>query len=203
MSRVLRCVAAVATAVALAGACSGPDRAAAPPEAEQYRDDWPLPGGDHANSRAVRSEAITPATVGRLKVAWTTPLPGASVYGNAATTPVAIGDTVLVQDLMSNVRSIARRSGKVRWTRRFDRSQIGPNGVAVGWNKVFAGTGGTEVTAMDLATGAVRWRTKVPSTGTESVGIQPQVVGRLVLVSTVPVNPEKGGYLGGVVRGHD
>ena len=189
---------AAAAVLALVGAgCAGPDRAAAPPEAEQFADSWPLPGGDYANTRAVRSLAITPSTVGRLKVAWTAPLPGASVYGNAATTPIAVGDDVLVQDLMSNVRSVDRRTGKVRWVRTFDRSQIGPNGVAVGWGKVFAGTGGTEVTAMDLRTGEVRWRTALPSNGTESVGIQPQVVGRKVLVSTVPVNPEKGGYLGG------
>ena len=183
---------------ALAAACTkdvvpaGP-----PPEAARYAADWPLPGYDFANTRAVSSSALDLGSVDRLAVAWSTPLPGASAFSNVGTTPLVLGDTVLVQDLNSNVRSLDRRTGKVLWSRSFDTVQIGPNGVAAGWGKVFAGTGGTRVSAMDLTTGKQVWSRTLPRTGSVTVGVQAQVADGLVLVSTVPVDPEKGGYLGG------
>jgi len=185
-------VAAAAAACTKDAAPAGP-----PPEVARFSDDWPLPGRDLANSRAVSSAALDRENVGRLEVAWSTPLPGASAFSNVGTTPLVLGGTVLVQDLNSNVRALDRRTGAVRWTRRFDTVQIGPNGVAAGWGKVFAGTGGTRVSAMDLATGKEVWTRTLPRTGSVTVGVQAQVADGLVLVSTVPVDPEKGGYLGG------
>jgi len=74
-----RTLLAAVPAAAVVAACtkdvvpSGP-----PPEVAKFASDWPLPGFDFANSRAVTSSALDLTNVDRLKVAWSTPLPGAS-----------------------------------------------------------------------------------------------------------------------------
>ncbi|MFM7062039.1 MAG: PQQ-binding-like beta-propeller repeat protein, partial [Actinomycetes bacterium] len=188
---------ALPVAAAAAACTRDPGPAGPPPELRRFASDWPLSGHDAANTRAVTSSVLDRSTVGRLQMAWSTPLPGTSAFSNVGTTPLVLGDTVLVQDLNSNVRAVDRRTGTVRWTRAFDRVQIGPNGVAAGWGKVFAGTGGTRVSAMDLSTGTEVWSRQLPRTGPVTVGVKAQVADGLVLVSTVPGDPEQGGYLGG------
>src|SRR5690606_10382702 len=103
-----------------------------PPEAREHASDWPLPGRDHANSRAVPDSASTTETVEGLRVAWEARLEGQGSIGNAATTPLILGDRVVVQDLASNVRVFDREDGDLVWETRVDEGNIGPNGVAVG-----------------------------------------------------------------------
>ena len=167
-----------------------------PPEVSAHEDDWPLPGRDHANSRAVADSPITAATVDRLEVAWTAPLKGAGAYGNAATVPLILGDRILVQDLGSNVRVFERETGELVWEHLVDEFQIGPNGVAVGWGNVYATRGMKAVMALDVETGEETWTTELVDTATAGIDIQPQVAAGLVLVSTVPISLE-GQYTGG------
>lgn len=149
---------------------------------------WTLPGRDYANSRSVQSARISTRTIADLDVAWSTPLPGRFAFGNASTTPLIIGDTVYLQDLLSNVWAIALEDGSVRWTHTYGLPQIGPNGVAVGYGLVYVAKGSDEIAALDLETGDEVWATKITVTETDGVDIQPTVVAGLVLASTVPVS---------------
>lgn len=124
-------------------------------------------------------------------------MPGASAYGNASTTPLIVGDTVYVQDLQSNVRAIDLTSGTVRWTHAYNSFQIGPNGVAIGYGRVYVAKNSHEIAALDAKTGAELWSTRLTVTATDGIDIQPTVVAGLVLASTVPVS------LGGQFKGGD
>jgi outer membrane protein assembly factor BamB len=213
----LRRAAAALAAVTLAAGCSGDDTGDAapaageveapagpvapgdevvPPEALEHAADWPLPGRDHANSRAATGSPITAATIDDLEVVWEAPIPGAGPYGSATTTPLVLGDLVLVQDLQSNVRAFDLATGETVWETLVDQFQIGPNGVAVGWGRVFATKGMEQVMALDLATGDELWSVELVDTPTAGIDIQPQVVAGLVLVSTVPISMD-GFYTGG------
>jgi outer membrane protein assembly factor BamB len=167
-----------------------------PPEVSEHADDWPLPGRDHANSRAVAESPITSATVAQLQVAWSGPLEGASAFGNASTTPLVLGDRVFVQDLQSNVSVFNRDSGDLVWKHTVDQFQIGPNGVAVGYGRVYAAKGTKEIMALDLDSGDELWTVGLAETPTAGIDIQPQIAAGLVLVSTVPVSVD-GQFVGG------
>ncbi len=167
-----------------------------PPEVASHAAQWPLPGRDYDNSRARADSTITAANIGQLKPAWSVPLPGSSAYGNASTTPVIIGQTVFVQDLGSNVRAIDLSTGTVRWTSKLNKFQIGPNGVAVGYGRVYVADGPHNIAALNIKTGAEEWSTKITETETDGVDIQPTVVAGLVLVATVPISVQ-GQYNGG------
>src|SRR5262249_4969771 len=87
-------------------------------------------------------------------------------------------------------------TGALRWEKELDSFVIGPNGVAVGWGRLYAVDGTHDVVALDLATGAEVWRRPITRTKTDGIDIQPTVFGKLVLVSTVPVSLQ-GIYAGG------
>jgi len=168
-----------------------------PPEVRAFATDWPLPGRDYHNSRATTDSTIDSSTIARLQPAWHVDLPGASAYGNTATTPLIAGDTIYIEDLTSNVRAIDRVSGSVRWLHSYNEFAIGPNGVALGWGKVFAIKGLQQVAALDQQTGNELWVTSIVRTPTEGVDIQPTVFAGLVLASSVPISP------GGIYKGGD
>ncbi len=158
------------------------------PEATDHGADWPLPGRDYRNSRAVPNSVISSATVDDLEIAWEVPLPGRGAYGNAATTPVIVGDTVYVQDLTGAVRAIDVATGEVEWQTPGGQFHIGPNGASVGWDLVFAIDDARAVIAFDASTGGQVWRTEIVTSETAGVDIQPLPYGGLVLASTVPVS---------------
>ncbi|MBY0277527.1 PQQ-binding-like beta-propeller repeat protein [Candidatus Binatia bacterium] len=190
----------VVVLLALASACSDAPRASAPsgvpPEVAQYADDWALPGRDYLNSRATRDSSIDKSTIAQLAVAWRVDLSGRGAYGNISTTPLIAGDTVYLQDLSSRVSALDRETGAVRWQATQPLSLFGPNGVALGWGKVFANDGTDGIVALDATTGATLWSRKLTVTATDGVDIQPVAYGDLVFASTVPVSGE-GPYRGG------
>ena len=201
-------VAVLALALALAS-CSGDDSSrsadpeppggdSVPPEVAAAADDWPVAGRDYRNTRAVPESGITTATVEQLDVKWRAPLEGFGSVGNAATTPLILGDRVVVQSLDSTVRVFDRTNGEMQWERTVEGGiNIGPNGVAVGYGRVYATKGMQEVFALALESGEELWSTEVVDTETAGIDIQPQVADGLVLVSTVPVS------LGGIYTGGD
>jgi glucose dehydrogenase len=195
-----RTLAAALALLSLASACSDASRSTVdpnvPPEVVKYADDWPLPGRDYLNSRATFDAAIDASNVATLEAVWQTPLPGQGSYGNAATTPLIAGDTVYVQDLSSNVTALDRATGAIRWKKEYGGLVIGPNGVALGWGKVFAIKGLEAVVALDATTGAELWSTSLLGTPTEGVDIQPTVYADMVFASSVPVSLH-GIYTGG------
>lgn len=182
-----------------AAARSGPSGSTvgqAAPEDQLSDEDWSSPGRDLRGNRAVTDSPINSTTIDGLTEAWRVELPGAGAYGNAASGPVIVGDTVVVQDLTSTVRAIDLRTGAVRWTRPYELFSIGPNGPAVGYGRVYVAKGTKEIAALDLETGAEVWTRNLTTTPTQGIDIQPQVFGGMVYASTVPISLE-GQYTGG------
>src|SRR5580693_8479397 len=158
---------------------------------------WTQPGADLANTRDVAS-AITAADVSKLGVAWTVPLTisTARTAGAYASTPVIVNGVVYTQDLESNVYAISLATGQVLWRHVYNSPNGGPDGVTVAGRVVYAATNHAAV-ALDAATGAQLWSRTLTGNDHEGIDMAPGYNHGTVYVSTVPVNPLVGGYLGG------
>ena len=160
----------------------------APPELEQFADDWPMPNRDSRNTRAVFNSPIDSTTVAGLEVAWRYEIEHSGSFGSASTTPVILGDTIYFEDNSGQVHALDRETGEARWISGTAGSLFGPTGVAVGWEKVFgtkvgdAGFGRFAV-AYDLDTGAELWATDITTNGGH-VNCQTSVHDGLVLIGT-------------------
>jgi len=157
---------------------------------------WTLPGGTLANTRDVAS-AITSTNVARLGVAWTVPLQLPShTDGAYATTPVIVNGVVYVQDLDSNVMAISLATGKVLWRHTYNSPNGGPDGVTVANGTVYGATDRAAF-ALSAATGTQLWIRTLIGNSHEGIDMTPGYNRGTVYVSTVPVNPLVGEYLGG------
>jgi len=162
---------------------------------------WTLPGGNLANTRDVAS-AITSSNVSTLGVAWCVPVEStgknaaAGLPDGYATTPVVVNGVVYTQDLESNVRAIRLATGKVLWTHDYNSLNGGPDGVNVVHGVVYAATDKAAV-ALSAATGKQLWSRTLIGNDLEGIDMAPGYNDGTVYVSTVPVNPNKGEYLGG------
>ena len=107
-----------------------------------------------------------------------------------------LGSHIYVEDDSGSVAAIDGTNGRVVWRSKQTGTSIGPDGLAVGWNKVFAATR-DGVVALSTSDGTPVWSRRVTTTSTEGVDIQPTVVDGLVLVATVPVS------IGGIYTGGD
>jgi outer membrane protein assembly factor BamB len=144
------------------------------------------------------ASAITSSNVTKLGVAWTVPLTmsTARTAGADASTPVIVNGVVYVQDLNSDVFAISLATGKVLWTHDYNSRNGGPDGVTVVGGVVYAATNHAAV-ALDAATGAQLWSRTLIGNDHEGIDMAPGYNQGAVYVSTVPVNPIVGGYLGG------
>jgi alcohol dehydrogenase (cytochrome c) len=158
---------------------------------------WSLPGGNLANTRDVAS-AITSSNVSKLGVAWSVPLriPMTHTDGAYATTPVVVNGVVYVQDLDSNVLAISLATGKVLWRHAYNSPNGGPDGVTVAGGVVYGATNHAAF-ALSAATGTQLWSRTLISNDHEGIDMAPGYNHGTVYVSTVPVNPLVGVYLGG------
>ena len=162
---------------------------------------WTLPGGNLANTRDVAS-AITSSNVSTLGVAWCVPMQltgatsAAGLTDGYATTPVVVNGVVYTQDLESNVRAIELATGKVLWTHDYNSTNGGPDGVNVVNGVVYAATDKAAV-ALSAATGRQLWSRTLIGNDLEGIDMTPGYNHGTVYVLTVPVNPNKGQYLGG------
>jgi alcohol dehydrogenase (cytochrome c) len=158
---------------------------------------WTQPGADLANTRDVAS-AITSTDVSKLGVAWAVPLTISTAHtdGAYATTPVIVNGVVYVQDLESDVMAISLATGKVLWTHDYNSPNGGPDGVSVAGGIVYAATNHAAV-ALNAATGAQLWSRTLIGNDHEGIDMAPGYNNGTVYVSTVPVNPTVGEYLGG------
>ena len=152
-------------------------------------DQWPLPGHDYDNTREAGQSPIDAKSVAGLVPAWTVPMTGA-----LTTTPIILGQRIYVEDDQGSVAAVDRTTGQVLWRTKQTGFSIGPDGVAVGWGKVFAATS-DGVVALNAGNGATVWSRRL--TTTAGVDIQPTVVEGRVLVATVPVSVANGIYRGG------
>jgi len=158
---------------------------------------WTLPGGNQQSTRDV-SSPITAANVASLGVAWTIPLsmPAAHTDGAYATTPVIVNGVVYVQDLDSNVMAISLATGTILWRHTYDSENGGPDGVTVADGVVYAATS-TAAGALSAATGAQLWTRTLTRNDHEGIDTAPGYNNGTVYISTVPVSPALGEYLGG------
>ncbi len=163
--------------------------------------DWTLPGGNLANTRAVASP-ITSSNVSTLGVAWCVPVESTGVAKSAglangyATTPVVVNGVVYIQDQDSNVMAIRLATGKVLWAHNYNSLNGGPDGVNVVGGTVYAATDSAAV-ALSAATGRQLWSRTLIGNDHEGIDMAPGYNDGTVYVSTVPVNPNVGQYLGG------
>jgi outer membrane protein assembly factor BamB len=150
-----------------------------PPDVLASASSWPLPNKDYNNSRYSSESLVTARQVENLSVIWTCPVSG------IASNPIILDNRVFFQDLDSNVVALELSTGKVVWKKIYNRSVLGPNGIAAGYGKVFFPAGRYELAALDITTGNEIWRTNLSDKATVSISIQPLVHGSTVYVSTV------------------
>jgi alcohol dehydrogenase (cytochrome c) len=155
---------------------------------------WTLPGANSQNTRDVASP-ITSSNVRTLGVAWTVPIRAHGAGFAYATTPVVVNGVVYTQDLDSNVMAIALATGRVLWTHSYNSPNGGPDGVNVAGGIVYAATNHAAV-ALQAATGRQIWSRTLTANDHEGIDMTPGYHGGTVYVSTVPVNPTVGEYLG-------
>jgi glucose dehydrogenase/plastocyanin len=174
-----------------AASTATPAASAAPPEVVTNASAWPLPNKDYANTRAVTDGTITAQNVAQLGVAWSAPITGASAFGAAATNPLIVNGLVIYQDLKSNVVALDLATGQEHWRTDYNTDNLGPDGVAVGYGKVFAAKDPHTIAALSLSDGEELWATTLATSPGEGIDIQPLTYNNRVYVSTIP------GTLGG------
>ncbi len=162
---------------------------------------WMLPGGNPQNTRDVAS-AITASNVPQLGVAWCVPVESTGearsvgLTDGYATTPVVVNGVMYTQDIESNVMAIKLATGKVLWAHNYSSPNGGPDGVNVANGVVYAATNHAAV-ALSAATGDQLWSRTLIQNDHEGIDMAPGYNHGTVYVSTVPVNPTVGQYLGG------
>lgn len=165
---------------------------AVPPELQEFAADWPAPQQSLAAHRAATS-TISRATAAGLGEVWRVPLTEAGGYGTVTAIPLVAGEVVYLQDMASNVLAIDRASGEILWRHDYHSFSAGPNGVALGYGRVYGALGASpEVFALDAATGDELWRTQVTANPVEFIFMQPTVYDSVVYIATSP-----SAYIGG------
>jgi alcohol dehydrogenase (cytochrome c) len=182
-------------------AASAADSTASSPSGPVAAAGWSLPGANLQNTRDVGS-TITSSNVAQLGVAWCVPIEStgearaAGLTDGYSTTPVVVNGVVYLQDMESNVMAIELATGKVLWTHNYSAPNGGPDGVNVANGVVYAATNHAAV-ALDAATGKQLWSRTLIGNDHEGIDMAPGYNNGAVYVSTVPVNPTVGQYLGG------
>ena len=165
---------------------------AVPPELREYAADWPAPQQSLVAHRAATS-TISQATVAGLAEAWRVPLTVSGGYGTVTAIPLIAGEVIYLQDMASNVLAIDRATGQIIWRHDYDSFTAGPNGVALGYGRVYGALGADpEVFALDVATGDEIWRTQLSANPAEFIFMQPVVYDSVVYIATSP-----SAYIGG------
>jgi outer membrane protein assembly factor BamB len=140
---------------------------------------WGAPNANLTNTRKVTGP-IDAASVGRLRVAWSMPLP--TLF---TATPIVSGGVVYAQDMTSNVYAIDLTSGTLNWKTVYEDADNGPNGVSVGDGRVYGATT-RRVFALDAATGRQLWARTLTRRQGELIDMAPGFARGSVYVSTVP-----------------
>lgn len=151
---------------------------------------WPLPNRDHFSSRATTDSPINKSNVRNLKEVWRYQVPGGDVFGNITTALLILDDVIYFQERTGVVHAVDLSTGKGIWKAGDPNAgtMFGPNGVAVGWGKVFSTKIGPRgrgelVVAYDMNTGEELWTSDITSDRSE-LNIQPFPHGGLVFASS-------------------
>jgi len=165
------------------GACSTTDEPV-PREISRHSTQWPLPNKDYSSTRSASGSIISSANVHDLKVAWSFPIPGSGKFGSAATNPLISDNIVYFQDLGSNIFALDLETGDLIWEHLFQEPIGGPNGVSLGFKKIFAPLGAGRVISLNKTTGDEIWRVQLQRTENEFINIQPSIYDGKVFLST-------------------
>lgn len=199
--QVLRVVVPILTLVALAVAGAGlllRDARPPQPDPPELGDDaapWPAPNQDLASTRSLADSEIDSANVPELRPAWRFRFRGSpGPSGIFASTPVAASGRVYLQDLNSSVYALELSNGELVWESRRAAPNTGPNGLAIGYGRIYASTDAAAF-ALDAETGRALWRTRLAGPTEQFVQIAPVVARGLVYTSTVGFPPGGRGAL--------
>jgi glucose dehydrogenase len=156
--------------------------AVAPGDADA--EDWPTAGQDLDNTRAAASSTITSENVDQLDEVWRAELPDA---GSLSTVPLVVGDTIYLQGGTGQVVALDAATGDERWSQT-GGFNIGPFGVAVDEQHVYALDGSSGVRALPVDGGEPVWSTRLTPNDSTGIDIQPVVADGKVFASTVPIS---------------
>jgi outer membrane protein assembly factor BamB len=146
--------------------------------------EWTSANGNLAGTRAVDA-AIDAGNVATLRPRWRFRITAKTGYsGRFVANPVVADGVVYVQDTRSDVYALDLETGRVRWSRRFDAHNDGPNGVAVDGDRLYGATD-SDAFALDARTGHVLWTRHLTGVGEQFVDVPPVPWHGLVLTSTV------------------
>jgi outer membrane protein assembly factor BamB len=158
---------------------------------------WAQANYDYANTRDATQSSISSQNVNKLGVAWTYKVSGVSTYGSLATSPLVVNGTVYLQDLASNVYAIDPQTGKLKWEKRYNAPNLGPNGPAVDNGKVFVESNAQTVAALDANTGNQLWSKQIAPASTQSIDQQIAAYNGTLYVSTVSSQADQSSMGGG------
>ena len=145
--------------------------------------------GDLAGTRAVSDSLLRAGNVGHLEVRWRFRFMGRlTPAGIFASTPVANGTTVYVQDLDSTVFALNRVTGAVRWIRRFNAVTGGPNGLVVSDGRVYGATD-DQAFALAASTGKKLWGHHLTSRSQQFIDVAPVAWKGFVFLGTIGSAP--------------
>lgn len=142
---------------------------------------WPLANHDYRNTRATTESDINSQNADALELAWQFPIPGVTRFGAAASAPLIVDGVVYFQDFGSNVFALDLQTGALIWEHRYENTVAGPNGIGIGYGKIFAASSDHTFAALDAATGEELWST---DTTNPTGAIQPSVYDGLVYMTT-------------------
>ena len=158
-----------------------------PSEITKYAAEWPLANKDYNNTRATTDSTINSNNVNTLNRVWSYEIKGIGAFGGATTNPVILDNKVYFQDLKGNVVVLDLDTGNEVWTKMYNDSGIvGPNGVGVGYEKVFLAKDLYNISALNMSTGEELWSTRISYIATTGIDIQPTVYDGMVYTATVP-----------------
>jgi PQQ-dependent dehydrogenase (methanol/ethanol family) len=152
---------------------------------------WPVYGGDQSNTRYSPLDKLTPANVGKLKVAWALQL---GSLRSQESTPLVVGDTLYVTSSHGpkHVFAVDAKTGNVRWRYapevpagidQFACCDVNNRGVAYAGGKVFVGRLDGRLVALDAATGKELWKTQVVDYTQGSVITSPPTIVKNLVIT--------------------
>src|SRR3989475_1277181 len=153
--------------------------------------DWPVYGGDTGNTRYSPLQTLTPANVGKLKVAWALQL---GSLRSQESTPVVVGDTLYVTSSHGpkHVFAVDARTGTIRWRYapevpagidQFACCDVNNRGVAYANGKVFVGRLDGHLVALDAKTGDEVWKSQIVDYTQGSVITSPPTIVKNLVVT--------------------
>ena len=153
--------------------------------------EWPVYGGDTSNTRYSALDKLTPANVGKLKVAWALQL---GSLRSQESTPLVVGDTLYVTSSHGpkHVFAVDARTGAVRWRYspevppgidQFACCDVNNRGVAYANGKVFVGRLDGHLVALDAKTGKELWKSQVVDFTQGSVITSPPTIVKNLVIT--------------------